>query len=419
MGVPDQMRAILLVTCLLLLLEAHVAASTNTSNTTTSLAATTTTTPVPETSDEGPLEVECFGDDPEVSCLLLTDCAKKAQECLENTIGNHDADLLTRIQFLVDCDAVAYSWMFKAMGSCFAENGCCEDWTPHNDAWNDALINLVGLDKGCTFGDCLPINADFKYTFDVRLNMTQDQFENHNLTYVLGIADAGTKSLNTLGPDSPIFPASWVSIDKVVEVSDATAVVVTTTVKAPDAAGIARVKEGLQDADKIKKGLETFNFPAQVLSDDDGSKDNNPNKVTVQMVVTVPYTIDTFTKDKQVSFKKGVAAAADTNADKVTINKITAAAGRRTLLQTGVDVDFSVEVPDAKAATELVSSNKLSQANLDTFLAAEGLEPISAIKSEAKVIDPTASTPSAAPAMHVRRAATLAAGLLLAVAAGL
>ena len=98
------------------------------------------------------------------------------------------------------------------------------------------------------------------------------------------------------------------------------------------------------------------------------------------MVVTVPYTIDTFTKDKQVSFKKGVAAAAVTTADKVTINTITAAAGRRMLLQTGVDVDFSVEVADATAATDLASSDQLSQANLNTALAAEGVDPISAIK---------------------------------------
>ena len=103
-------------------------------------------------------------------------------------------------------------------------------------------------------------------------------------------------------------------------------------------------------------------------------------KVTVQMVVSLPYTIDTFTKDKQDSFKKGVAAAADTSEDKVMINAITAAAGRRMLLQTGVDVDFSIEVADATAATALAGSDKLSKEKLNTALADEGVDPITAIK---------------------------------------
>ena len=105
------------------------------------------------------------------------------------------------------------------------------------------------------------------------------------------------------------------------------------------------------------------------------------SKFTVKMVVTLPYTENEF-KDATVqdAFKKGVAAAAGTSSDKVTINSVKAVARRRMLLATGVDVDFSVEAADATAATELASSDKLSQANLNTELSKQGVKEITAIK---------------------------------------
>ena len=102
----------------------------------------------------------------------------------------------------------------------------------------------------------------------------------------------------------------------------------------------------------------------------------------VNMVVTLGYTEDEFEDPAvQSSFKSGVATAAGTTANKVRINSFKAAGGRRMLLEAGVEVDFSIEVKDAAAATELVSSNKLSIENLNKELEKEGVAPITEIKS--------------------------------------
>ena len=100
------------------------------------------------------------------------------------------------------------------------------------------------------------------------------------------------------------------------------------------------------------------------------------------MVVAMPYTIQEFNNATvQNKFKASVANAAGTTSNKVTINSVMPSARRRMLLQTGgVDVDFSVEVEDALAATALVNSNKLSLTSLNAELEKEGLQPISAIK---------------------------------------
>ena len=74
----------------------------------------------------------------------------------------------------------------------------------------------------------------------------------------------------------------------------------------------------------------------------------------------------------QYNFKSAVAIAASTLVDNVVVNsKIEKTIARRVsrkLLATAVEVDFSVKVADAAAATALVASGRLSKADLDVQL---------------------------------------------------
>jgi len=71
-------------------------------------------------------------------------------------------------------------------------------------------------------------------------------------------------------------------------------------------------------------------------------------------------------------FKEAVGLSVDTPVDNVIINKktekTTACRISRKLLVTVVEIDFSVKVVDAAAATALITSDKLSKGKLDAQL---------------------------------------------------
>jgi len=103
----------------------------------------------------------------------------------------------------------------------------------------------------------------------------------------------------------------------------------------------------------------------------------------VHMVVTLPYTVDTFTVALQTSFRRAVASVAGVAIEDVVINSVTAAGRRagRVLSETEVDVDVSVKVASAAAAEQLVSSGSLNLASLNTALGEQGVQPITAVKT--------------------------------------
>jgi len=105
------------------------------------------------------------------------------------------------------------------------------------------------------------------------------------------------------------------------------------------------------------------------------------------MVTELPYTKADF-EAVQDSFIAGVATSTGTTADKVIIYSVTekTTGRRRVLLATSVDVDFGVQTDSEAAAVALVESGKLSLESLNTALQAEGVEPISKITTEPKVI---------------------------------
>ncbi len=110
-------------------------------------------------------------------------------------------------------------------------------------------------------------------------------------------------------------------------------------------------------------------------------------------------------------FKRGVATAAGTIADKVMINAVTAKARRqRLLLADAVEVDFSVEMESAEAAAVLVGSDKLALEGLNSALQAEGVAPITAITAAPTVTDRLSPPP-------VSRSGTSAGSTVLALAA--
>ena len=102
------------------------------------------------------------------------------------------------------------------------------------------------------------------------------------------------------------------------------------------------------------------------------------------MVVELPYTAAEFNEVKE-NFKRGVAAAVGADATIVKINKVSAASARRVmlssrkLLSSGVDVDFSVIVPDGLDADTM--ANELTIENLNTNLNQQGIREVSAVKS--------------------------------------
>ena len=104
----------------------------------------------------------------------------------------------------------------------------------------------------------------------------------------------------------------------------------------------------------------------------------------INMVVELPYTAAEFNEVKE-NFKRGVAAAVGADATIVKINKVSAASARRVmlssrkLLSSGVDVDFSVIVPDGLDANTM--ANGLTIENLNTNLEQQGIREVIAVKS--------------------------------------
>ncbi len=116
-------------------------------------------------------------------------------------------------------------------------------------------------------------------------------------------------------------------------------------------------------------------------------------------------------------FKRGVATAAGTTADKVTINAVTAKASRRrVLLADAVEVDFSVEMESAEAAAALVGSDKLALEGLNRALQAEGVAPVTAITAAPTLTNiPSGSDASASSTASLALAAAAVALQLAAV----
>ena len=106
----------------------------------------------------------------------------------------------------------------------------------------------------------------------------------------------------------------------------------------------------------------------------------------INMVVELPYTVAEFTNEVRERFKQGVAAAVGGDAIIVKINSVRAASARRVmlssrkLLSSGVDVDFSVIVPDGLDANKM--AKKLTIENLNTNLEQKGIREVSAVKSD-------------------------------------
>lgn len=153
--------------------------------------------------------------------------------------------------------------------------------------------------------------------------------------------------------------------------------------------------------------------------DDPGSTPATVPEGAVQMAVRLPYTVDDFTTARQTAFRRAVASSAETTLEQVTIDSIdpvsarrlspssiasssiASAASARSLLQSGaggIDVRFTVRVASEAAAQALISSGAFSESTLNTALAAESLEPLSAVASSPTVsaIDPGTPAPSRA-----------------------
>eukprot|EP00961_Rhodomonas_salina_P078594 1056948-Rhodomonas_salina.1 len=118
----------------------------------------------------------------------------------------------------------------------------------------------------------------------------------------------------------------------------------------------------------------------------------------VVMVVELPYTVEEFQAPAvQNSFKRGVALAARTRADKVTINLVTAVNSVHShLLADAIDIDFSIAVETESAGQNLVIEDDLSLERLIAALAIEEVEPISAVKTAPTVVLSSAARSTAA-----------------------
>ena len=116
------------------------------------------------------------------------------------------------------------------------------------------------------------------------------------------------------------------------------------------------VPNGICHRVRLSTGLSLISAVANHhLSQEHLSGDSQPKHVVefvptvVRMAVQLPYTVDSFTDDVQVSFKNSVAATAGVPAYRVSINYISEApARRRRLLTNGIVVDFSIRVPPAE-----------------------------------------------------------------------
>jgi len=63
------------------------------------------------------------------------------------------------------------------------------------------------------------------------------------------------------------------------------------------------------------------------------------------MIVSLPLTAQEFTLDLQDKFKAGVAAAADVELYRVSIDSFTDTVNRRRLLANSIEINFSIRVP--------------------------------------------------------------------------
>ena len=107
------------------------------------------------------------------------------------------------------------------------------------------------------------------------------------------------------------------------------------------------------------------------------------------MAVQLPYSVQSFTQQRQDQFKSAVAAAAGVELFRVTINSISesesGAGTNRRLLAVSIVVDFSVRVPAAAKNNPEPLRAALTMENVNTNLASQGLAEIETVVTPAYI----------------------------------
>jgi hypothetical protein len=118
----------------------------------------------------------------------------------------------------------------------------------------------------------------------------------------------------------------------------------------------------------------------------------------VTLSLSLPFTKNDFTEDKQIKFRESLAVAADVKPADVKIDKIETIVGRRGagrhLLAGSIRVDTSIRAADNVKASSMV--NRLTADNINTELAKVGL-PKSTILEAPKVANAVQGEPNIVP----------------------